>query len=157
MISPLPMMNLPMTSHFNMQIVTDSREQEEYSFSCPSIKKKLNAGDYSIEGFEHKVAVERKSLADFVKTVIRDRKRFYKELLLLQNYEYACVVVEGSLRDLLSANYQSGAHPNSLLASAVAIYVNFNIPVFFCGDRQVACRFTEEYLKHIYRKYVNEK
>ena len=146
-----------MTSHSNMRIVVDSREQEGYSFSCPSAKRKLDAGDYSIEGFEHKVAVERKSLEDFINTVIRGRIRFYKELLLLQDYEYACVVVEGSLRDLLTGNYQSGAHPNSLLASAVAIYVNFDIPVFFCGDRQAACRFTEEYLKHIYRKYSNEK
>jgi ERCC4-type nuclease len=138
-------------------ITTDSREQEGYSFSCSSIKKKLDAGDYSIEGFEHKIAVERKSMEDFVNTVIHGRKRFYKELCSLQNYEYACVVVEGSLRDLLAANYQSGAHPNSLLGSAVAIYINFGIPVFFCGDRQSACRFTEEYLKRIHRKYNNEK
>jgi ERCC4-type nuclease len=101
--------------------------------------------------------VERKSLDDFVNTMIRGRKRFYKELCSLQNYEHACVVIEGNLRDLLTGNYHSGAHPNSLLASAVTISVNFNIPVFFCGDRQSACRFTEEYLKHIYRKYHNEK
>ncbi len=143
--------------HHNFKIIIDSREQEEYSFSCPSIKKKLDAGDYSIEGFETRVAVERKSLEDFVKTVIRGRKRFYKELLLLKNYDHACVVVEGSLRDVLKGNYQSGAHPNSLLAIAIVITVNFRIPVFFCGDRQAACRFTEEYLKHIYRKYNNEK
>lgn len=137
-------------------IIIDSREQEGYSFSCPSIKKKLDAGDYSIEGLEDRVAVERKSLDDFVHTIIHGRKRFYKELNILQNYEYACVVVEGNLRDLLTGHYQSGAHPNSLLASAVAIYINFKIPVFFCGDRQSACRFTEEYLKRIYRKYANE-
>jgi ERCC4-type nuclease len=142
--------------HHNFKIIIDSREQEGYSFSCPSIKKKLDAGDYSIEGFESRVSVERKSMEDFVNTVIHGRKRFYKELCSLQNYEHACVVVEGSLRDLLTANYQSGAHPNSLLASAVAICINFDIPVFFCGDRQSACRFTEEYLKHIYRKYANE-
>jgi ERCC4-type nuclease len=141
----------------NIKIIIDSREQEEYSFSCSSIKQKLDAGDYSIEGFEHKVSVERKSLDDFVNTMIRGRKRFYKELCSLQNYEHACVVIEGNLRDLLTGNYHSGAHPNSLLASAVTISVNFNIPVFFCGDRQSACRFTEEYLKHIYRKYHNEK
>ncbi len=132
----------------NFTIIIDTREQEGYSFSCPSVKKKLDAGDYSIEGFEDRVAVERKSLEDFVNTMIRGRKRFYKELRSLQDYEHACVVVEGNLRDLLTGRYHSGAHPNALLASAVAITINFGIPVFFCGDRQSACRFTEEYLKH---------
>jgi ERCC4-type nuclease len=139
-----------------MRIVVDSREQEGYSFSCPSIRKKLDAGDYSIEGFEDRVAVERKSMDDFVNTVIRGHDRFYHELRNLRSYDHACVVIEGSLRDLLEGNYRSGAHPNAMLATAIAIDINFNIPVYFCGDRQSACRFTEEYLKRIYRKYANE-
>jgi ERCC4-type nuclease len=143
-------------SRFDMRIVVDSREQEEYSFSCPSVRRKLDAGDYSIEGFEHKVAIERKSLDDFVNTVIRGRDRFYKELCALANYEHACVVIEAALRDLLEGNYRSGAHPNALLASVIAIDINFKIPVYFCGDRQSACRFTEEYLKRIYRNYKYE-
>jgi ERCC4-type nuclease len=150
-------MILKMKSRSDMRIIIDTREQEEYSFSCSSIKKKLAAGDYSIEGFENRVAVERKSLDDFVNTVIRGRKRFYKELCILKDYDHACVVVEGNIRDLLTGNYHSGAHPNSLMGSAVAITVNLNIPVFFCGDRQAACRFTEEYLKHVYRKCAIEK
>ena len=136
------------------KIIIDTREQEGYSFSCPSIRRKLDAGDYSIEGFETKVAVERKSLDDFVNTVIRAHERFYQELHSLQNYDYACVVIESSLRDLLEGNYRSGAHPNALLATVIAININFKIPVFFCGDRQSACRFVEEYLKYIYRKYT---
>ena len=137
-----------------MRIVIDTREQEGYSFSCLSVRRKLDAGDYSIEGFETKVAVERKSLDDFVNTVIRGHARFYEELRSLQNYEYACIVIEGTLRDILEGQYRSGAHPNALLTSVISININFKIPVFFCGDRQAACRFVEEYLKHIYRKYT---
>ena len=67
-----------MKSRSDMRIIIDTREQEEYSFSCSSTKKKLAAGDYSIEGFENRVAVERKSLDDFVNTVIRAENVFTK-------------------------------------------------------------------------------
>lgn len=55
----------------DFRIVIDSREKEPYTFACEVLKAKLDAGDYSVHGFEHQVAVERKSLADFVGTVIR--------------------------------------------------------------------------------------
>jgi len=136
-------------------VVVDTREQEPYDFDpqCVTvIRRALPAGDYSIEGFEDSVAVERKSLADFVSTVIRGRDRFQKELKRLQSYEAACVVVEASLRDILEGNYRSGAHPNSILGAILSIIVDFGIPVYFCSDRQVACRFVEGYLRRFHRK-----
>jgi len=134
------------------RIISDSREQQPYVFSVPSIRKKLEAGDYSIEGFEDSVAVERKTLEDFVSTVIRQRKRFFRELQRLEEYEAACVVVESDLRDVLTGRYRSGAHPSAVLGIVISIVVDFQIPVFFCSDRQVACRFVEEFLLRFHRK-----
>jgi len=48
-----------------------------------------------------RVAVERKSVPDFISTVIRIRKRFHTELRKLAGYDFVCVVVERSLRDVL--------------------------------------------------------
>ncbi len=56
----------------DFRIVIDSREQQPYTFACEVVKAKLDAGDYSVVGFEQRVAVERKSLRDFVGTVIHD-------------------------------------------------------------------------------------
>jgi ERCC4-type nuclease len=64
-------------------VVVDTREQEPYSFDSDkvsAVRKALPAGDYSLVGLEERVAVERKSLTDFVSTVIRGRKRFHREL-----------------------------------------------------------------------------
>ena len=135
-------------------VVVDTREQEPYAFdsSCEVVRRALPAGDYSIEGFEDSVAVERKTLEDFVSTVIRSRKRFYKELQRLEGYKAACVVVESDLRDVLTGRYRSGAHPNAVLGTVISIVVDFQIPVFFCSDRQVACRFVEEFLLRFHRK-----
>jgi ERCC4-type nuclease len=135
-----------------MTVVIDTREQLEYAFSAPSVRRKLEAGDYSVEGFEDRVAVERKSMADFVSTVIRGRKRFHKELQKLRHYEAACVVVEGNFRDLLEGRYLSDVHPNALAGSIASIIIDFGVPVYFCSDRQAACLFTETYLSRFHRR-----
>jgi len=134
-------------------IIIDTREQQPYGFSRPSIRKKLDAGDYSIEGLEDQVAVERKSMADLVHTLIRQRRRFYKELEKLASYQSACVVVEANFRDLLDANYRSAAHPSALMGMVASISAN-HIPVYFCSDRQAACRFVEEFLSHFHRTTI---
>jgi len=141
-------------------VVVDTREQESYVFDpqCVAVTRRaLPAGDYSIEGREDSVAVERKTLEDFVSTVIRSRKRFTRELQRLEEYEAACVVVESDLRDVLNGDYRSGAHPNAVLGTVLSIVVDFQIPVFFCSDRQVACRFVEEFLLRFHRKEKRER
>jgi len=135
--------------------IVDTREQEPLSFDPERVvvaRRAISAGDYSLEGHEDSVAVERKSLADFVSTVIRDRERFHKELKRLAQYQAACIVVEADLADVIEGKYASGAHPNSVLGAAISIIVDFGIPVFFCGNRQAACRFVEAYLLRFHKK-----
>lgn len=129
-----------------LRIVVDTREKEEYVFTHPVVHKKLPAGDYSIETMEDRIVIERKSLEDFVQTVIRGRERFKKELLKLQGCDFACVVVEASLMDVLNGSFRSDAHPKSVLGSALSIIADYRIPVFFCTNRQAARLFVEELL-----------
>jgi len=134
------------------RIVIDTREQNGYSFSVPAVRRKLDAGDYSVEGFEERVAVERKSLPDFVRTVIHARRRFHAELRRLTRYEFACIVVEGSQQDIQTGKYPGRAHPNAILGSATSICVDWGIPVHFCGNRQTARQFVEEFLLQCHAK-----
>lgn len=130
-------------------VVIDTREQEPYGFNpdlVRPVRRALPAGDYSVAGLEETIAVERKTLDDFVGTVTRARGRFYRELRKLQQYARACVVVEANLSDVLAGRYRCDAHPHAILGSALAIAVDFGIPVYFCSSRQVACRFVEGFL-----------
>ncbi len=130
-------------------IIIDTREQEPYSFDtrlAAAVRRALPAGDYSVSGLETVVAVERKTLDDFVSTVIHSRKRFREELRKLQAHRAACVVVEAGFGDILLRRYRGGAHPNAVLGNALSIILDFGIPVFFCGNRQAACRFVQAYL-----------
>jgi ERCC4-type nuclease len=130
-------------------VVVDTREQEPYSFD-PRLaaveRRALTAGDYSVAGLENTVAVERKSLDDFVSTVIHGRERFRRELRKLTGYRAACVVVEAGVLDVLLHRYRGDAHPNAVLGSALSIILDFRIPVFFCSNRQAACQFVQAYL-----------
>jgi len=58
--------------------------------------------------------------------------------------------VEGNLSDIFARRYRSGANPASVFGAVVSIVVDYGVPVFFCSDRQIACRFTQDYLLRAY-------
>jgi len=137
------------SSSRQVTVVVDTREQEPYGFNprlVTQVRRALPAGDYSVAGLEETIAVERKTLDDFVGTVMRVRERFYRELQRLQRYPRACVVVEANLSDILAGRYRCDAHPHAVVGSALAIMVDFGVPVYFSSSRQVACKFVEGFL-----------
>ena len=130
-------------------IIIDTREQAEYSFNpqlAATVRRALPAGDYSVVGLEGEVVVERKSLDDFISTVIHARQRFRRELSKLAGYRAACVVVEANLLDILLGRYRGEAHPKAVLGSTLSILLDYGIPVYFCGTRPAACQFVQAYL-----------
>ena len=109
-----------------------------------TVRKKLDSADYSVVGFENAWGVERKTLDDFVGTVIRARGRFEAELERLVAFKIARIVVEGSLEDVVLHHYRApGVHPNSILGSAWAIEADFGIPIVWAGDREHAELYTQ--------------
>jgi ERCC4-type nuclease len=139
----------------NVVVVVDTREQQAYSFAperVETLRRALPVGDYSLDGYECSVTVERKSLEDFVGSVITHRARFSRELAALAEYDLGCIVVEGTLSDVLAHRYRSGAHPHAVFGAALSIIVDCGVPVFFCDDRQVARRFVEELLCRYHQK-----
>jgi ERCC4-type nuclease len=134
----------------DFRIVVDTREQEPYSFACSVVRAPLRAGDYSVEGSEDRVAVERKSLPDFLYTVIHDFNRFAAELKKLARMEAACIVVEADLDQVLRQRYGPVLRtvtPQAVLGAAVHISLRWGVPVHWCGSRQAACAFTDVYLR----------
>lgn len=97
-------------------IVVDTREGLPYRFeglrsdrkdgrqllTVQTVTSTLAAGDYSLQGFETQVAIERKSLPDLFGTLGRGRKRFETELARLAEMRFAAVVVEGDWRNVLN-------------------------------------------------------
>lgn len=132
-----------------LAIVVDTREQLPYDFDAARVevvRRKLEAGDYALAGHEEHAVVERKTLDDYVSTVIHSRERFHKELQVLARARYSCVVVEGTQTDVLAGRFRGGAEPAAVMGATLSIVVDFGVPVFFCGERPSACVFTEQFL-----------
>ena len=106
----------------------------------------LPAGDYSVQGQETRIAIERKSLDDYISTIIHAQERFARECTLLKSYPRAYIVVEGSLEDVLQGRYTSRAHPQSILAITASLMTRYGIPVLFAADRPGARALVEELL-----------
>lgn len=135
-----------------MKIIIDTREQNAYAFSTPSIRGTLKTGDYSAEGFEDKVAVERKELNDLIGCLTVGRDRFERELARGMEMDYFALVIECSLADLATGNYRSKMNPKSAVQSVLAFSIRYRLPVFFVGNRTYGARVTESLLL----KYIKE-
>ena len=134
-------------------IVEDTREQRPLRFSprVRVVRAALPAGDYAPQGFEGRAAIERKSLADLVGSVTRDRARFWRELERLRGYELRAVVVEACLGDVAEHRYRSQASPRSVLASALSVITDLGIPVVFAHDPDLAAECVEWMLRRFVR------
>ncbi len=140
-----------------MIIVIDTREQHPYSFAVPVARRKLDAGDYSVEGFEAVAAIERKELNDYVQTVIYQRERFAKELKKLAAYRLKAIVVEASMADVLAGRYEGNVPPQSVIGATAGIILGFGVPVYFCSDRQIALHFTETLLTKFHERQTGKR
>ncbi len=128
-------------------------------------------GDYTIEGYAERVAVERKSMEDAWGTVLgwdtafdREkghagrRERFEKELENLSKLDAAVVIVEASMGDCLKYMPQRGKKSievnRKIFHRTVLAYIQDYVGVqwMFCQSRRHAEVFCYRYLARWYRK-----
>lgn len=142
-------------------IVIDSREQLPYFGELDLPVVTLKAGDYSLSGYETKVAVERKTKEDAYNCIGQGRRRFEACLERLSRLERKAVVIECDLRDFAIPPPYSTISASKAVGSFVSWSCRFNIPVFWCGSREyaerVTFRFLMAYWKHVVEKYSDGK
>ena len=130
-----------------MVILSDYREKAPFHFEGYEVERtNLEVGDYSIQGLEKLIAVERKSLDDLTACMGRDRERFVNELRRARSMRCFCVIIEGSFFDLQSGRYFSSIKSEQAVASVMGWQSSFRIPFFFAGGRSEAEAATLAYL-----------
>lgn len=138
-----------------MKVIIDSNEQRPWTFEGQDIeteKRKLATGDYSLDGLESRVSIERKSANDFVSTVMSSRSRFYRELERLRSFDFRCVIIEIGIRELMSGDYRSKSNPESILGFVAEITVGQHVPVYLAGTRGEAQVLAGAFLRMAYKK-----
>jgi ERCC4-type nuclease len=125
-----------------MIVVVDTRERTPWTFEgqrgVTLERAKLDSGDYSIRGLEHRVAIERKSLDDWTGTVLRERARFYRELERLRAFDFRCVIVEAGVREIMAGRYTSRVSPSVVMGFVAEVSVAQNVQVHLAGSRAEA-------------------
>ncbi len=137
-----------------MKIIRDSREQAPLTFTGYPVEVAvgaLEAGDYSLAGFERRVTVERKELGDLVGCLSGERARFEKELARLRGYDAAAVVVESPAGDLRAGRYRGKLDAVAAWQSVLAFSMRYRMPFIFCADRADAEAVTFDLLRHYAR------
>lgn len=155
------------------KVIVDSREQYAWDFTfydkCDGIiSTKLDTGDYSIEGLETVLTIERKrTTAEIAMNVGKDRKRFNAELERMSKFKYKYLICEFSFETLLRFPQDSGiprSRWNSLrlspqyLVSCLNSYKDrYGIDVIYCDNKQDANSKAIEILTDIYEKEMVSK
>lgn len=141
-------------------VIIDTREQQPWEFKNYAVaNKKLDTGDYSIEGLENILCIERKkSASEFANNIVESR--FKDVVMRLSQLKYSFLLLEFDLEDLLV--YPIGStvpkrmwnkikiSPAFLLKNIIELQINHNIIVYFCGDSSNAEKMAEYILKKIY-------
>ena len=131
-----------------LRVLVDTREQLPLEFNperVVAVRATLATGDYSLEGYQDAVSIERKSVPDLVQCLTWERERFWRELERLRAMPFAAVLVEGDWRDLVAHKFQSQASTQSIVASVMAIQTRF-CPVMFASDHRHAALYVEQLL-----------
>ena len=157
-------------------IIKDTREKQGYTFEASRTKyhvckgmvvRKLDTGDYSVEGLEDKVCVERKaSVVELANNVGVSRRRFDAEIERMKEFPHRFLILEFSLTDLMDFPEGSDVPEKEIknlritnkymLRYLMELQINHGVNVIFCDSKKNAKWTVLSILKRINEKYSME-
>ena len=146
-------------------IIIDTRERKPWSFEHHAkANYKLDPGDYSIEGLENLIAIERKrNVAEFANNITE--KRFVDVVERLSKIPYSFILFEFGMDQIMS--YPIGSDipkrlwdkirisPTFLLKHIVDLQISHNIKIVFCGNSDNAEKIALSIMRRVYKEKNN--
>ena len=128
-------------------VLVDTREREPFPLHANhpnwiggERRGALKTGDYTVEGMEDLLCLERKSLPDLVACTVTYRRRFLAACTRLARFRWKAIVVEATLEDIKGGfevfDIPSEVHPNAVCGLLDAIEAKFGIPVIYTSRSQ---------------------
>jgi ERCC4-type nuclease len=151
-------------------VIKDTREQEGYFFSefntCKGmVERKLDTGDYTIDGLEDKICIERKGCIEELAVNLGQKKHaFLDEIQRMKTFDHKFLVLEFHLEDLLKFPDDTRI-PNKnkssmkitgkyILKCLMEFQIYDGIQVVFCGNKHNAFLLVSSLLKRLNEKYT---
>jgi len=127
---------------FLASVVVDTREQRPLWDDPEVQRRRLRTGDYSLEGYEDRMAIERKSVADLFGSLGKGRERFLREVRRLHGMPVSGIVVEGNLARINSFDgskgYRGRMVPSQIIGAIISWFlVNYSVPIMLCDTRRL--------------------
>lgn len=148
-------------------VIVDTREQQPWSFDNYTIaNRKLDTGDYSVEGLESLLAIERKkSINEIANNIIEPR---FKDVIdRLSKIKHSYILLEFDLENVLS--YPIGStlpkkmwdkvkiSPSFIMKHILEWQMYHNIKVIFCGCPSNAEQMAEFIMNKVYYLEIHSK
>jgi len=148
-------------------IIIDTREQIPWEFGYHNTAKmKLDTGDYSIQGYEDTIAIERKKSVSELATNLSE-SRFKDVLERLSKIKHPYMVFEFDIDEVYRFPVGSDIPKrlwdklrisgNYIVKRLIEIQLEYNIQIIFCGDASNAERYTVSLMKRIYERYNKQE
>ncbi len=142
-------------------IVVDTREQKPWVFSNNAkANHKLDTGDYSIQGLETLLAIERKRNVAEVANNITE-KRFVDVVERLSKMKYAFILLEFDMEDVV--RYPIGSDipkrlwnkirisPAFIIKHLTDLQIDHNIKILFCGNSKNAEQIALSIMRKVFK------
>lgn len=137
-------------------VLIDTREQNPLDLSpLRTSVVTLRTGDYSIQGLEHVVVIERKSLSDLLGCVGRDRERFDREVQRLLAYPVRVLLIESTWGEIELGGWRSSLTSEQVMAALLG-WCASGLQVELIGSHERAGRFASRLLYTIARRRYRE-
>ena len=123
----------------HVRAIVDTREQTPFDLSPLMCKSSgLATGDYSVDGMEDQVCLERKELGDLIACCGPERERFIRELQRMKAYQHRMVIVEAAWAQIVTGSYRSQLDPKAAVHSIISFQAHYAVPFLFAGTRDMA-------------------
>jgi ERCC4-type nuclease len=128
-----------------MILVIDTREQTHVFTRIPKgltiVSAKLEAGDYSIQGFEGDFAVERKKLSDLYSYCARERKKTIRKMERFRSMEWVGLAIEEREDDVYFGHPMSKVSPEVVRQALASFRVRYGVHVYMNPKRDNVARW----------------
>lgn len=163
--SDLPTITAPFT------VLIDGREKAPYRFTgidsdardgrrkiiVPTKWAHLKSGDYTVDGLQDIIAVERKSIEDLFSTLGQHRQRFEAEHSRLAAFRRAVVIIEATWLEILHwPPSQSRLNPKTVFRTALSWHARYGVPWIVAEDRRFAEIYTYRFLEKCWKEFKND-
>jgi len=142
-------------------VLVDTREQQPLpifqnhrNWILGERRATLKTGDYTVEGMEDLLCLERKSLADLVACTVTYRQRFLASCARIAKFKWKAILIEATFEDIKSGferfDIPSEVHPNAVTGTLDAIEAKFGISILYTSTlRELAAERAASWLsKH---------